>query len=119
MKSALALCSAAFVLAGCAGGIAYRSHGEWLDHVSTRPAVVEQHTPEQQQALQAEAARLRAEGEALRQQMAMEKSRVRRVGQLGRLEEIGDELRPVEKALLGGPMPPRYKPEPTPASSGA
>lgn len=119
MKPALALCSVTFVLGGCAGGIEYWSHGDWLDRVSRRPVVVEQHTPEEQRELQTEAARLRTEGEAVRQQVATEKSRVRRMAQLSRLKEIGDELRPVEDALQGGPLPPKYKPEPARASSGA
>ena len=119
MKPAIALCLAALALSGCAGGIEQWGHGDWLDRVSTRPQNPVAHTPEEQQALRAEADRLKADGEALRQQMAGEKSRVRRFVSLERLKEIGDELRPVENALQGGPMPPKYQPEPPRAASGA
>jgi hypothetical protein len=93
------------LLAGCAGGPQYWDHGEWLDRVSVRPANPVQHTAAEQERLRAEADRLRAQGEALRLQMAAEKSRDRRIAQLGQLEDIGIDLRAVESALQGGPMP--------------
>jgi hypothetical protein len=119
MKHALTLCLAALALSGCAGGVEQWGHGDWLDRVSVRPEHPVAHTPEEQQVLRAEADRLKGEGEAVRQQIAAEKSRVRRFAGLQRLKEIGDELRPVESALQGGPLPARYQPEPAHGASGA
>jgi hypothetical protein len=119
MKSALTLCFAAVALAGCAGGPEYWDHGEWLDRVSVRPAKVVPHTPAEQQQLSAQADRLRAQGEAVRVQMAFEKSRDHRIDQLKQLEDIGDQLRPVEKALQGGPVPYHGRPTPQPGDAGA
>ena len=117
MKSTLTFCFAACALAGCAGP-EYWDHGEWLDRVSVRPAKVVAHTPEEQRALRAERDEIQARADSVRRQMAVEKSRDRRIDQLRQLEQIGDELRPVEKALQGGPMPYRALPTPQPGDAG-
>jgi hypothetical protein len=119
MKSALPFCFAALALAGCAHGPEYWDHGEWLDRVSVRPATVVPHTSQQVQQLQSEADGLRKQGEAIRLQMASEQSRDRRMARLRQLEEVGDELRPVEKALQGGPMPWNSGPTAQPGDAGA
>ena len=117
MKSILSFCFAG-LLAGCAHGPSYWDHGEWLDHVSVRPQHPVQHSVEEQQALQSEADQLRAQAEAIRVKLASEKSRDLRIAQIKQLEEIGDDLRPVEKALQGGPMPYRAMPTPQPGDGG-
>jgi hypothetical protein len=119
MNPALPLCFVALALAGCANGLQYRDHGEWLDRVSVRPSTIVSRTPQEQQQLQAEADGLRTRGETIRVQMASEKSRDRRMTQLRELEAIGDDLRPVQKALQGGPTPHHNAPTPQPGHAGA
>jgi hypothetical protein len=109
MKSLWPLCLAATALCGCST-LAYWDHGEWLDRVSVRPANPVQHTPEEMQTLNADAARLRAQGEEIRQKLAVEKSRDRRIDYLRQLKNVDDDLRAVEYALQGGPMPRRWLP---------
>src|SRR5207245_1446819 len=99
MKSTLTFCVAAALLSGCAGQ-GYNDHGEWLDRVSARSARPAQHTPEELLALRAEEERLHARAEAVRQDMAYQKSRETRVEQLRQLQSIDDGLRPVQRALL-------------------
>jgi hypothetical protein len=117
MKSTLTFCFAAALLCGCAGP-EYWDHGEWLDHVSVRPAKVVPHTPEEQQALQVEADQLHAQAEAIRVRMANDKNRDRRIDDLNQLESIGDWQRVVLKAQQGGPMPYRGQPIAPPGDAG-
>jgi predicted aminopeptidase len=109
MKPVLALCLAAAALCGCST-VSYWDHGEWLDRVSVRPANPVQHTPEEEQALRADQARLRAQADALRQKLASEKNRDQRIGYLRELKDVDDDLHAVEYALQGGPMPRRWLP---------
>jgi hypothetical protein len=118
MKSALSLCFAALALSGCAGGPAYWDHGEWLDRVSVRPQRIHPYTTQERQQLEAQAERLRTRRDAVRHEMALEPGRDRRLAQLRELEEIGDELGPVELALRGGPLPYRALPTEQPADAG-
>lgn len=117
MKSTLTFCFAAVLLSGCAGQV-YNEQGEWLDRVSVLPAHPVKHTPEEMQALRAEEQQLHARAEAVRQQMVYEKSRGRRIEQLRELQWIDDGLRPVQRALAGGPMPYRGLPIPDPGNAG-
>jgi hypothetical protein len=117
MKSILTFCFGGLLLAGCANPD-YWDHGEWLDHVSVRPEHPVQHSDQEQQALQSEADQLRAQAEAIRVKLASEKSRDERIAQMKQLKDIGDNLRPVENALQGGPIPYRGLPIPQPGDAG-
>jgi hypothetical protein len=117
MKSTLTFCFAGLLLAGCAGPD-YWEHGEWLDHVSVRPEHPVQHSAEEQQALQTEADQLRSQAEAIRVKLAAEKRRDVRISQMKQLKDIGDNLRPVERALQGGPMPYPGLPTAQPGDAG-
>jgi hypothetical protein len=117
MKPILTFCFATALLCGCAGPD-YWDHGEWLDHVSVRPEHPVQHSAQEQQALKTEADQLRTQAEAIRVTLAAEKSREQRIAQRKQLKDIGDNLRPVENALEGGPMPYRGLPTAQPGDGG-
>lgn len=117
MKSIPILCLAAVALAGCAGPD-YWDHGDWLDHVSVRPEHPVAHSAAERQALMVQSDQLRAQAEAVRVKLAAEKSREQRIAQLKQLRDIGDNLRPVENALQGGPMPYRGLPTAQPIQAG-
>ena len=106
MKTLLALLCA-LALAGCAG-LNDRSYGSWLENVGKPPAKIVPLTPERTASLQSEAAQLRAESDALRSRLAVERDRVRRVEYIRELRDLGDRLHPIEQALRNGgfePMP--------------
>jgi hypothetical protein len=109
MKFTWLLIPAAVSLCGCST-VGYWGHGEWLDHVSVRPEHPVQHSPEEEQSLRADAARLHREADDIRQKLAMEKSRDERIHYLRQLKDIDDDLRAVEFALQGGPMPRHWVP---------
>ena len=73
--------------------------------------------PEEVQALRAQADELRARGEAIRVKMASEKNRVQRISYLRELEDVGDELRPIEKVLRTVPRDPLAPAAPAPLSA--
>jgi len=114
MKS-LSILAAALALAGCAS-FDQMSHGSWLDHVGQRKAARYPLSAEETQGLKAQAAQLQAHAEAVRLKLAAEKDRVQRIAYLRQLEDIGDDLRPIEKVLRAGgtddrryPAPPGYE----------
>jgi hypothetical protein len=116
MKSPFAALAvlAALALTGC-GTIEQISYGSWLDRVGERKPARYPLAPEERSALVAKAGELHARGDALRVKLAAEKDRVQRIAYMSQLEDIGDELRPVEKVLRDGgtnsrryPAPPDY-----------
>jgi hypothetical protein len=109
MKFRWTLPFAVAALSGCSQ-LAYVEHGEWLDRISVRPAHPVEHTVAEQQALLADRTRLRGQAEELRQRMASEKSRDQRMRYLRELRDVDDDLRAVDYALQGGPLPGRRWP---------
>jgi hypothetical protein len=114
MKS-LSILAAALALAGCAS-IDQMSYGSWLDHVGQRKAARYPLSADERQALQGRAAQLQANADAVRLKLAAEKDRVQRIAYLRQLEDIGDDLRPIERTLRSGgtnsrryPAPPLYE----------
>jgi hypothetical protein len=89
----------AVLLAGCSA-MADRSYGSWLDRMGTEPAV-----PMTAEAAE-QSARLRAQAEVIRAQLAVEKDRVRRIAYYRQLRDIGEELRAVERVIRPVPLPP-------------
>ena len=107
---------AALLLAGCAshGFDGFdrfdrfdRSHGSWLDDVGKRPSPPTPMSDAQAAQLSGQAARLQAQAEAIRIELAREKDRTVRVQQYRALNRIGDELRPVERKLEDADRPSR------------
>src|SRR5437868_2481743 len=94
---------AAVLVAGCAA----MSNGSWLDHVGQRPNPPVAMSDEQAQALTQEVARLQAQAQALRVQLAAEPDRLRRLDILSELRRLGDRSRPLEDGLrnAGRPVP--------------
>jgi hypothetical protein len=92
---------AAALLAGCAP-FNRLSYGSWLERVGKRETARYPYTPEEAQAQRSRAAELHARADAMRVQLAAEKDRVERIRFMDQLEDIGDELRPIEKNLRAG-----------------
>ena len=110
-----ALALVAALLAGCAP-FTQLSYGSWLDRVGKRETARYPYTAEEAQAQRARATELHARADATRVQLAAEKDRVQRIRYMDQLEDIGDELRPIEKNLRAGgtnsrrvPPPPNYE----------
>ena len=113
MKS-IPLVLAALALAGCSS-IQHMSYGSWLEHVGERHAARYPFTLEEAQGLRAKSEQLQASAAGVRVQLAGEKDRVKRIAYLQQLEDIGDDLRPIQKQLRAGgtdsrryPAPPDY-----------
>ena len=94
------------LLAGCA------LHGSWLDEIGKpmRPPVAMEDA--QARELEEQAAHLRGRAEAIRLQLARETDRRQRFRHYEALRRLGDDLVPVERALLDAgrapkPVPPR------------
>lgn len=77
----------------------HRTHGSWLDQVGRRPHPPTPMSDAQALALSGRAARLQAQAEAIRVELARETERTVRVEHYRTLRRIGDELRPVERQL--------------------
>lgn len=86
------------LLAGC-GTINQMSYGSWLEHVGERKSAKYPLTPEETATMQARAAELRARADGLRLNLAAEKERTQRIAIYGQLEDVDDELRPIERQL--------------------
>lgn len=114
MKFFLPIVAACALLSGC--NTAQRlSYGSWLDHVGERKAARYPLSEEEKQALGKQAAELHAQADVIRVKLAAEKDRTQRIAYMRRLEDIGDDLRPVERMLRDGgtnrrrmPPPPDY-----------
>ena len=76
-----------------------RSHGSWLEQVGKPSQAGISLSDQQIVDLKMQATRLRDQAELMRVQMASEKDRIRRINQLRDLESVGDQLRPIERAL--------------------
>ena len=100
----LATLFAALALAGCTTAQSWDqfSYGSWLDHVGERKAARHPFAPGQEQAVREQADALRARADTVRDSMAREKDRVRRIAYLRELRDIGDQLRPLETQLREG-----------------
>ena len=96
-----ALLLAAMLVAGCTP-LQQMTYCSWLERVGQRAPPRHPDTTEQSQALRARADELHARAEALRVKMASERDRVQRVKYLRQLEDIGDELHPIERRLRDG-----------------
>jgi hypothetical protein len=114
MKILLPILAAASLLAGC-NTVQRISYGSWLDHIGERKAARFPLTEDEKQALSKQAVDLHAQADAVRVKLAAEKDRTQRIAYMRRLEDIGDDLRPVEKLLRDGgtsrrrePPPPNY-----------
>lgn len=111
MKS-LTFLAAALVLAGCSS-LDHRSYGSWLEHVGEKKTARYPFSADESAALKAQAAQLHANADALRLKLAGEKDRVQRIAYMHQLEDIGNDLGPIEKKLrAGGTDSRRYAPPP-------
>jgi hypothetical protein len=99
MKLFLAL--APLLLAGCA------SYGSWLDEIGKPPRPPVAMDEAQAQQLSQEAAQLRSRAEAMRAQLARETDRRERFRHYEALRRLGDDLVPLERALLDAGKPVR------------
>jgi hypothetical protein len=88
-------------LAGCA------SHGAWLDRIGERPNPPRVMNDSQAMALLEETARLRAQAESVRLQLAAEGDRQRRFIHYRELQQIRDRLAPLEQSLFEADRPSR------------
>jgi hypothetical protein len=95
----------ALTLAGCAG-VNDRSYGSWLGAMG-RPVARGDISADGAKELAAQVQSLQKQAETIRVRMAHESDRVKRVEYLRELQAIGDQLRPLQQALLqGGFAPP-------------
>ena len=113
MKS-LPLLAVVLALAGCSS-IEHMSYGSWLEHVGERKPAAYPFTAEEAQALRARSDQLHARADELRLKLASEKDRVRRIDYMAQLDDIGRDVRPIDRELRQGgtdrrryPAPPDY-----------
>jgi hypothetical protein len=99
MKLFLALAPA--LLAGCA------IHGSWLDEIGKAPRPPVAMEDAQARHLEEEAAHLRGRAEAIRLLLARETDRRQRFRHYEALRRLGDDLAPVERALLDAGRAPK------------
>jgi hypothetical protein len=99
-KRILLVLLASTALAGCAR-LADRSYGSWLDSFGIAPRTVPEADPQAQAKLQ----QLDAQAEAIRVKLASETDRVKRIGYLRDLRDIGDEQRAIARDLRYGRVP--------------
>jgi hypothetical protein len=84
---------AVMLLAGCA------SHGSWLDAVGKPPQPPAVMSDETAAATAGQAAQLRVRAELVRARLARETDRRERIRDYRELEDIGGNLRPLERSL--------------------
>ena len=105
-------------LAGCSS-LDQMSYGSWLDRVGERRNATYPFTGDEQQTLRARADELQARADVLRTKLASEKDRVQRVAYFRQLDDIGVELRPIDRQLrAGGTNSRRYPPPPDYTQAG-
>src|SRR3954468_18827996 len=110
MKS-ISIAFAVLALAGCSS-VQNMSYGSWLEHVGERHAARYPFTPEEAQVLQGKQSQLQASAAGVRVQLAAEKDRTKRIAYLHQLEDIGDDLRPIQRQLRQGGTDSRRYPQP-------
>jgi hypothetical protein len=113
----LSLLAVALALAGCSS-LENRSYGSWLDHLGERKPATYPYTPEETEALKAQAGQLHARADDLRLKLASEKDRVRRVDYMYELDDVGRDLRPIEQKLRQGGTEGRRYPAPADYTQG-
>ena len=91
-----------FLLAGCAA-----NYGSWLDDVGKQPKPPVAMSADEVRALTMEAATLRAQADAIRARMSLEKDRVQRFRLYTELRKIDDTLNPIERRLWEADKPAR------------
>jgi hypothetical protein len=94
------------LLAGCA------IHGSWLDDIGKPPRPPVAMSSEQAVQLAQEAAQLRARADTVRGQLAQETDRRQRLRYYEELRDLGDQLVPLERALMEAGRPARMPAHP-------
>jgi hypothetical protein len=117
MKS-LPLLALVLALAGCSS-LEHMSYGSWLEEVGDRKPAAYPLTPEEKQVLRTRADQLHARADDIRLKLSGEKDRVQRVAYMRQLEDIGRDLRPIDRELRrGGTDNRRYPPPPDYTQAG-